>query len=124
MDVIHSSSGTIGQPARLWTPAWRAAVFALSATSIWCLMAEFYKLCSMRTFTFWVLIPATVLLIGLAVYDRYRGDRRLWQAMVLGVIAGFAAAVSYDVFRLPFVVASIDHTGPAWLRLPLFKIFP
>jgi hypothetical protein len=110
--------------AHLWTPAWRAAVFLLSATSIWCLMAEFYKLCSMRTFTFWVLIPATVVLIGLAVYDRFLGDRRLWRAVIIGAVAGFAAAVSYDIFRIPFVVAAIDHTGPAWLRLPLFKIFP
>src|SRR6478672_4230749 len=112
MDAIQSSFGTTREPARLWTPAWRAAVFALSATSIWCLMAEFYKLCSMRTFTFWVLIPATVVMIALAVYDRFRGDQRLWRAVVIGVVAGFAAAVSYDIFRIPFVVAAIDHTGP------------
>jgi len=34
------------------------------------------------------------------------------------------AAVAYDVFRLPFVIAAADHTGPAWLRLPLYKVFP
>jgi hypothetical protein len=124
MDTSHSNRETDAPLAHLWTPAWRLAVFALSATSIWCLMAEFYKLCSMRTFTFWVLIPATVVLIGLAVYDRFRGDQRLWRAVIIGVVAGFAAAVSYDIFRIPFVVAAIDHTGPAWLRLPLFKIFP
>src|SRR3954453_17886984 len=105
MDAIHSISGTIGQPARLWTPAWRAAVFALSATSIWCLMAEFYKLCSMGTFTFWVLPPPPVVPIPLPVHAPFRGDQRLWRAVVIGVVAGFAAAVSYDIFRIPFVVA-------------------
>ena len=99
-------------------------VFLLSGTSIWCLLAEFYGLCSMRAFTFFVLIPCSILLVAIALLDRARGDRRLWQAVLIGAIGGFVAAVAYDVFRLPFVLASIDQTGPDWLRLPLFKVFP
>jgi len=36
------------QPARLdlWTPGWRAAVFVLAGTSIGCLLAEFFQVCS------------------------------------------------------------------------------
>jgi hypothetical protein len=107
-----------------WTPAARSVVFVLAATSIWCLLAEFYGLCSMRLFTFWILIPATALLVGLALADRARGDGLLWRAVLIGAIAGFFAACAYDIFRIPFVVAAADKLGPAWLRLPLFKVFP
>src|SRR5437763_2970873 len=111
-------------PVLQWTPAGRAIVFFLSATSIWCLLAEFYGLCSMRAFTLWILIPATILLIAMALLDLAKGDRRLWRAVLIGSIGGLLAAFAYDLFRLPFVVAAIDHVGPAWARLPLFKVFP
>ena len=111
-------------PFLQWTLPGRAVVFFLSATSIWCLLAEFYGLCSMRTFTFWVLIPATILLIAMAVLDLVRGDRRLWRAVLIGAAGGFLAACAYDLFRLPFVIGAADQVGPAWLRLPLFKVFP
>jgi hypothetical protein len=107
-----------------WTPLGRTIVFFLAATSIWCLLAEFYGLCSMRTFTFAILIPATVLLIGITAMDYRFGDRRLFRAVVIGAIGGFLAAISYDIFRLPWVVGASDHLGPWWLRLPLFKVFP
>jgi hypothetical protein len=107
-----------------WSPGWRAVAFILSASSIWCLLAEFYGLCSMRTFTFAVLIPATVALVGLAVMDRMIGDRRLWRAVLIGSVAGLVAAFAYDVFRIPYVVAAANQVGPQWLRLPLYKVFP
>jgi hypothetical protein len=37
-----------------WTVPGRLIVFTLAATSIWCLLAEFYGLCSMRTFTLFI----------------------------------------------------------------------
>jgi hypothetical protein len=107
-----------------WSWPARFVVFVLAATSIWCLLAEFYGLCDMRTFTFAILIPATVALMALAVVDRIRGDGLLWRGVVIGAVAGFLAACAYDIFRIPFVVAAIDKVGPDWLRLPLFKIFP
>jgi len=107
-----------------WSVPGRAIVFFLSATSIWCLLAEFYGLCSMQAFTIWVLIPSTILLIAMALIDLLKGDRRLWRACVIGAIGGFLAAVAYDLFRLPFVIAAVDHMGPNWARLPLFKVFP
>ena len=102
----------------------RVVVFFLAAMSIWCLLAEFYGLCSMQTFTLYVLIPATALLVFIAVFDLVRGDRQLWRAVVIGAVGGLLAAFAYDLFRLPFVVAAADHVGPAWLRLPLYKVFP
>ena len=99
-------------------------VFALSATSIWSLLVDFYGLCPMRAFTLCVLLPCTALLGGMAVADRVAGDGRLWRAVVTGAAGGLLAAVAYDLFRLPFVVAAADQIGPAWLRLPLFKVFP
>src|SRR5258705_5107928 len=107
-----------------WTPLGRSIAFFLAATSIWCLLAEFYGLCSMRTFTFWVLIPATALLALMTVLDYLKGDRRLFRAVMIGAVGGFLAAIAYDVFRLPKVLGAADHLGPAWLRLPLFKVFP
>jgi hypothetical protein len=112
-------------PALLrWSLPSRAVVFILSATSIWCLLAEFYGLCTMRLFTFAILIPATVALVGLALVDRSRGGGQLWRGVVIGAMAGFLAACAYDLFRIPFVVAAADKVGPDWLRLPLFKVFP
>jgi hypothetical protein len=107
-----------------WSVPGRILMFILAATSIWCLLSEFYGLCSMRTFTFWILIPATILMLAITVYDRIAGDRVLWRNVMIGIVAGFAAAVAYDLFRMPFVIAAIDHIGPVWLRLPLFKVFP
>lgn len=112
-------------PALLrWTPTGRAIVFVLSATSIWSLLAEFYKLCSMRTFTFSILIPSMLILLTMAVVDRTMGDGKLWRAMWIGAIGGLLAAIAYDIYRLPFVIAAIDKIGPTWLRLPLYKVFP
>jgi hypothetical protein len=99
-------------------------VFVLSATSIWCLLSEFYGLCEMRLFTFAILIPATAVLIGLAAADRVRGDGLLWRGVVIGAVAGFLAACAYDIFRIPFVVGGIDMVGHVWLRLPLLMVFP
>ncbi|HSV15238.1 MAG TPA: hypothetical protein VLI90_13345, partial [Tepidisphaeraceae bacterium] len=107
-----------------WSLPGRAIIFTLSAASIWCLLSEFYGLCSMRTFTVWILIPASVALIAIAIYDRIAGDRRLWRSVLIGMAAGFVAAVAYDIFRIPYVVAAATHAGPGWLRLPLYKVFP
>jgi len=59
-DAINPASAT---PQRnWWTPLWRAIVFALAATSIACLLTEFYGLCPMRQFTFFIFIPALIVL--------------------------------------------------------------
>ncbi len=112
------------QTRHFWTPAGRSIVFLLAATSIWCLLAEFYGLCSMRTFTLWISLPAMALLSGSVVLDLARGDRALARNVILGAVAGLVAAVAYDVFRLPFVFANdlgIAHVVPP---LKLFKVFP
>jgi hypothetical protein len=107
-----------------WTLPARTIIFFLAATSIWCLLAEFYGVCSMRLFTFWILIPAAAVLVALAVADRSKGDGMLWRGVVIGAVAGFLAACAYDIFRIPFVVAAANKVGHDWLRLPLFKVFP
>lgn len=99
-------------------------MFALAATSIWSLLIEFYGWCSMRTFTWFVSLPALAVLLGLALTDRAIGTRRLWRAVLAGAAAGLLAAVAYDVFRLPFVFArrlGIERVVPA---MNLFKVFP
>jgi hypothetical protein len=99
-------------------------VFILSSTSIWCLLAEFYGLCSMRQFTLAILLPATVALIVLAVVDHARGDGVLARAVVVGAIAGFVAACAYDVLRLPFVFSQAWRLTAVVPPMNLFKVFP
>jgi hypothetical protein len=111
-------------PAATWSVPSRIVVFLLAATSIWCLLSEFYGLCTMQWFTFAILIPATAALLIMAVADRARGEGALWRGVVIGAAAGLVAACVYDLFRLPFVLAAVDGFGPEWLRLPLFKVFP
>jgi hypothetical protein len=107
-----------------WTWQGRLLVFLLSAMSIWCLLAEFYGLCSMRAFTFAALVPATIALVALAVLDRGQGDGRLWQGVVMGAVAGCVAACAYDLFRLPFVFSREWSLASIVPPMNLFKVFP
>jgi hypothetical protein len=70
--LLHmtQSSNSNAPHAATGIATWRAIIFFLAATSIWCLLVEMYGLCSMRLFTFWVLIPSTVALYALAFWDR------------------------------------------------------
>jgi hypothetical protein len=108
-----------------WTAPGRVVVFGLAATSIWCLLAEMYNLVDMRTFFYSILLPCTVLLYGIAILDRNRGDGRLWRAVILGTLAGLFGAVAYDIFRLPFVYSDAWGLGRIGIpKMPLFKVFP
>jgi hypothetical protein len=78
----------------------------------------------MRTFTLDVSVPATALLVILAVLDFGRGDGLLFRGVVVGAGAGLIAAVGYDVFRLPFVFARAWHIETIVPPLPLYKAFP
>jgi hypothetical protein len=112
-------------PILRWRPPTRLLLFALSASSIWCLLAEMYHLVDMRTFFYAVLLPATAALYTLALYDRRRGPGLIFRAVTIGTLGGLAGAAAYDLFRLPFVFA--DAWGLAALgvpQMPLFKVFP
>ena len=119
-----STTPTPGIRLYNWTTVGRILVFVLAATSILSLLVDFFYLMSMRAFALGVQVPATVVLIAVALVNRARGDGALCRNVVIGAVAGFVAAVVYDVFRLPFVFAedwAIDGVVPA---LPLFKVFP
>ncbi len=109
---------------KVWTGRSRLIVFLLAASSIACLLADFYKLCPMSFFTPFIFLPAFIALCALAVLDRFRGSGHVWRAVWIGMLAGLLAAVAYDVFRLPFVFArewGIDSVVPP---MKLFKVFP
>ena len=113
----------IARPSR-WTVGGRAGVFVLAASSIACLLSDFYGLCPMKLFTLVIFLPALAILFGFALFDRSRGDGQLWRAVLVGVMGGLLAAVAYDVFRLPFVFAKewgLDAIVPP---MDLFKVFP
>jgi len=55
-----------------WTAAGRWTVLLLGASSIACLLFDFYRLCPMRTFTLFIFVPAMLVLFGLALFDRLR----------------------------------------------------
>ncbi len=94
----------------------RPVVFILALLSFACLLGHFYGCWTMRLFGCWVLPPATALLFFVAM--RHRNKARdlknpfIW--IVHGAIGGIVAAVAYDLYRLPFVLAGA----------PLFKVFP
>ena len=107
-----------------WTWQGRLLVFVLSASSIWCLLADLYNLCSMQIFTVAILLPATAAMLAVALVDRSKGDGQLWRAAVVGAASGLIAAVAYDVFRLPFVFAHQLQISSIVPPLDLFKVFP
>jgi|SRR5579872_3190010 len=124
MDSTTKSLMAQPRQRNLWTPLGRVVVFGLAATSIACLLAEFYGLCPMRQFTLFIFVPALVMLGIISVADAWREGGQLFRAVVIGVAAGLVATVSYDVFRLPFVFArelSITRVVPF---MNLFKVFP
>ena len=113
-----------GIPGNYWNAQGRCVVFLLAASSIACLLADFYGLCPMRIFTPFVFLPALLALCGFALMDRTRGNGELWRAVWIGLLGGLVAAVAYDVFRLPFVYArqwGIDSVVPP---MNLYKVFP
>src|SRR5687768_11770411 len=102
----------------------RALLFTLAATSIWSLLVEFYAITSMRAFVLWAFLPATLLMIAWAAWDRAAGPGYAWRVVWIGALAGLVGACAYDVFRVPFVFARemrIDSVVP---QLPLFTVFP
>jgi hypothetical protein len=107
-----------------WTKAGRSLVFLLAASSIACLLFDFYRLCPMQVFTLFVFLPAMAVLSGLALLDRRRGDGQLWRAVLIGLAGGLLAAVAYDVFRLPFVFAREWGIASVVPPMRLFKVFP
>jgi hypothetical protein len=78
----------------------------------------------MRTFTVFIFMPALVVLFGFALFDRLNGDRVLWHAVTIGLVGGLLAAVSYDVFRLPFVFAREWGIASVVAPMDLFRVFP
>ena len=94
----------------------RALVFGLAFLSFACLLGHLFGFWTMRSFGCWVLPPATALL-ALIAYRSRREPRDAASAftwIVQGAIGGVAAAVAYDLYRLPFVLGGA----------PLFKVFP
>ena len=105
-------------------PLTRIIIFLLAATSIWSLLGEMYHFWTMHFFALAIFLPACGVLIGFALHDVWRRDGRAWRMILIGAIAGFAAAVAYDIFRLPFVYSTSWGLTGVVPSLPLFKVFP
>jgi hypothetical protein len=105
-------------------PGIRIAVFLLASTSIACLLGEMYRLWPMRLFTLAVFLPSCGALAVLALLDYSRGDGRACRMICIGAVAGFAAAVSYDIFRVPFVFSASWGLEKIVPPMALFKVFP
>jgi hypothetical protein len=102
----------------------RSLIFLLASSSIACLLLDFYHLCAMRLSTPFLFSPCCVLLFGLAMFDRQRGDGQLFRAIVMGTVGGLLAAIAYDLFRLPFVFAKPWGLARIIPSMDLFKVFP
>jgi hypothetical protein len=99
-------------------------VFALAASSIACLLFDFYGIASMRSCAAFVFGPSVVALAALGLFDRARGDGQLCRVLWMGMAAGLLAAVGYDLFRLPFVFAQQWRLDSVIAPMNLFKVFP
>ena len=117
-------SNTTDPGANNWRVVGRFVVFLLAATSIACLLLDFYGLCPMRQFTRYVFLPALAALLAVSFLDRLRGGGCLWRAVMVGLAGGLLAAVAYDLFRLPFVFAREWGLDPLVPPMNLFKVFP
>jgi len=106
------------------TAAGRWLIFILAASSIACLLFDFYGLCPMRIFTPFVFVPAMIALVIIAILDRRRGHGQLWRAVMIGLLSGLLAAIAYDIFRLPFVFAKEWGIASVVPPMQLFKVFP
>lgn len=78
----------------------------------------------MRAFALTLFLPASVVVVVLALFDSRQGDGQFARAVVIGVVAGLAAAVAYDLFRIPFVFARQWGISSVVPPLNLFKVFP
>ncbi len=108
-----------------WNLRSRVLVFVLASTSIACLLLEMYGIGDMRAMFFAAFLPATALLIVLAVLDRRNGSGVLARAAIVGALAGILGAIVYDIFRLPFVFSDAWKLSPIGIpQMPLFKVFP
>jgi hypothetical protein len=94
----------------------RAVVWGLASTTFTCLLGHFYDFWTMRLFACWVLPPAGIVLGCIAYLNRKKskGIQNPSTWIVQGTIGGIFAALIYDLFRLPFVMAGY----------PLFAVFP
>lgn len=88
----------------------RPVLWGLASLSFACLLGHFYGFWSMRVFAPCVLIPATIVLVLLGL----AGNSQTRFIIFQGALAGLFAAVVYDLFRVPFVLAG----------KPLFSVFP
>jgi len=124
MTVLGTQQTMQANAGRYWTGAGRSLVFLLAASSIACLLADFYRLCPMSVFTVSIFLPALAVLSGFALVDSRRGDGQLWRSVCVGALAGLIAAAAYDGFRLPFVFSK-QWGLSSWVpQMPLFKVFP
>jgi hypothetical protein len=89
----------------------RALTFALASLSFACLLGDMYGVWKMRAFACLVF---PVMLAALAFIAWKCRGRAAATWIIEGALAGIVAAIAYDLFRLPFVLAGI----------PLFKVFP
>lgn len=91
----------------------RIAAVALASTSFVALFAEMYRVVALRPAVCVLVLPALVVLGALAIRDRRGGDGALARDLGRGALGGVVAAVTYDLFRVPFVLAG----------MPLFAAF-
>ncbi len=78
----------------------------------------------MRLFARVVFAPAMLVLFAAAALDCRYADGQLGRNVGIGLLCGLAAAVSYDVFRLPFVFARPLGIAALVPPMNLFKVFP
>src|SRR5512132_1905850 len=107
MQTITAPAARTGKPAddrqaSVWL---RVGCFLLCATSVGALLAKVYGVAPMHLAALVAALPATVALalIWVAASRAKRTD--LADALAIGLVAGLAATLGYDIARVPFHLA-------------------
>jgi len=88
--------------------------FSLASVSIICLLTEMYGLTTLRFAVCAWLFPAGAVLFAWLLYAVYRKDHDTIAVIGYGALFGFIAAVTYDIYRVPFALSGLH----------IFSVFP
>jgi hypothetical protein len=85
--------------------ALRALCFLLCIPAVGALLAKMYGVASMQRTSIFVALPAGVALVAIWWWNSKTRERKIADALEIGVVGGMLGTIAYDIARLPFALA-------------------